>query len=177
MTKEEWRPIQDYEGLYEVNNFGDVRSISRTMSYVRFGKQEQRHIPEKILSKVLNKGYLYVVLSRNGHEARPKIHRLVASAFIPNPDNKPEVAHNDGNRANNIVSNLRWATPVENEADKKLHGTHVCGRKVWNAKLHEHQIVEIRTSQHPHTVLSKKYGVSDSHISAIRKGNRWSFLK
>ena len=73
------------------------------------------------------------------------VHRLVAKAFIPNPENKPHVAHNDGNPANNRVTNLRWATVEENMADTAIHGTRVQGEAHFRAKLSERDVHDIRT--------------------------------
>ena len=96
MTNEEiWCPIKDYEGLYEVSDKGRVRSI-------KFGK-------ERILKPLRNTcGYLQVQLWKNGEKKNLLVHRLVAQAFIPNPDNLPQVNHKDEDKENNSVQNLEW---------------------------------------------------------------------
>ena len=92
-----WKPIKGYEGLYEVSNFGRVKSI-------RFGK-------EKIMSsKAKGNKYLKIMLCKNKTYKRFYIHRLVAQAFLPNTDNLPCVNHKDENPLNNVVSNLEWCT-------------------------------------------------------------------
>lgn len=78
------------------------------------------------------------------HQSKHYVHRLVAAAFIPNPENKPDVAHWDGDGTNNAAHNLRWATEVENMADKKRHGTHIKGERHGNAKLTDAQVRDIR---------------------------------
>lgn len=100
----EWRPIEGYEGLYEVSNKGRVRSLN------------YRHTGEaKILRLCKNKdGYLCVHLSKNGTRYAKQVHRLVASAFIPNIGDKPQVNHIDGDKTNNKVDNLEWVTGKEN---------------------------------------------------------------
>lgn len=101
-VKEIWKDVVGYEGLYEVSNLGKVRSVSRgnRKGRVRVLYQSGR--------------YLDVVLSKEGKHKTHDVHRLVAMAFIPNPNNKAQIDHIDGNSINNNVTNLRWATPKEN---------------------------------------------------------------
>lgn len=97
---EEWRKIVGYEGLYEVSSFGRVRSLDRF--YYRLHKG-------KFLSPTKDRyGYLTVTLNCNGKSKTIKIHRLVAQAFLPNPDNLPQVNHKDEVKSNNCVENLEW---------------------------------------------------------------------
>ena len=106
--KEELRQIQGYEGLYEVSNLGRVKSLER---YDKIG----RLIKEKILTpRKDKKGYLYVGLSKDGVQRKFSIHRLVAIAFIPNPDNLPQVNHKDENKEHNWEDNLEWCTNIYN---------------------------------------------------------------
>lgn len=106
MTREVWRPIQDYEGLYEVSNFGRVRSYPRNGT-----KDKNIHILRQSLSKT---GYCRVALSKNSRMKSYGVHRLVAKAFIPNPEDKSEVNHIDGDPSNNSADNLEWVTRSEN---------------------------------------------------------------
>lgn len=107
---ETWRDIEGYEGLYEVSNLGNVRSLN----YLRTGKT-------KILKvRKYKNGYLYVDLCKNGKPKNFMIHRLVANAFISNPQNLPQVNHKDENKENNHVSNLEWCTCAYN----LNYGTH-----------------------------------------------------
>ena len=106
---ETWRPVVGYEGLYEVSDFGDVRSLN----YLHTGKTRVlKLIKEK-------KGYLLVNLYKEGKMKMYKAHRLVAQAFIDNPDNLPEVNHIDEDKTNNRVSNLEWCNHIYNSN----HGT------------------------------------------------------
>ena len=99
-----WKDINGYEGLYQVSNFGDVKSLNYNHTKT-----------EKILCpKNHHSGYKTVMLCNNGKNSNKSIHVLVASAFIPNPDQKPFVNHIDGNKGNNFVSNLEWVTAKEN---------------------------------------------------------------
>ena len=109
---EMWKPAIGYEGLYEVSNTGRVRGLERTVSTP---KGETKHIrsAEKVLTDV--HGYLYCYLYKNGQGKRYAVHRLVAFAFLPNPGNKREINHLDGNKHNNCVENLEWVTRKENQ--------------------------------------------------------------
>ena len=107
--EEIWKDVTGYEGLYKVSNFGQVKSLKRLNSY-------GRTVPEKILKPHPNvkSGYLCVNLHKNNKQTMVFIHRLVATAFIPNPQNLPQVSHKDETRTNNAVDNLEWVTNKEN---------------------------------------------------------------
>ncbi len=105
-TMEIWRDIKGFEGLYQVSNLGRVKSLSNNKSR-----------KEKIRSfKTDADGYLRVDLWKNGLSITKQVQSLVAEAFIPNPENKPEVHHIDGDTQNNQVSNLMWVTREEHRA-------------------------------------------------------------
>ena len=106
--EEIWADVKGYEGRYKISNFGRVKSIGRFSI--------QNHwIPEKILKQHKSQGgYLETSLYIDGKRTHKKIHRMVAEAFIPNPNNLPEVDHIDTDKNNNCVSNLRWVTHQEN---------------------------------------------------------------
>lgn len=102
-----WRDIKDYEGLYQISNLGRVRSLDR------FIKQALQYRLLKGRVKPCNKnpnGYLKINLCKNGNSKTFLVHRLVAQAFLPNPNNLPEVNHKDENKENNYVDNLEWCT-------------------------------------------------------------------
>ena len=97
---EVWKDIPEYEGLYQVSNLGNVRSLN----YRRSGEL-------KLLKQnTTKKGYKRVVLCKNGKEKNCRVHRLVAMTFIPNPNDYKEVNHKDENPSNNNVNNLEWCT-------------------------------------------------------------------
>ena len=101
---EEWKDIKGYEGLYQISNLGRVKSLSRIDS-------RGHKLNEKILKpKIRGYGYKAVMLSKNNIHKLYYIHRLVAEAFIPNPDNLPCVNHIDENKNNNCIENLEWCT-------------------------------------------------------------------
>lgn len=102
MPVEIWKPVVGYEGLYEVSSIGRVKSIKRNTAINR------------ILKPHNTKKYFQVCLCKNGIIAYKSVHRLVAEAFIPNPDNLPEVNHKDENKLNNEISNLEWISRSSN---------------------------------------------------------------
>lgn len=105
--EEIWKDIKGYEGLYQISNFGRVRSLER--------KVKGRKYRRKFLSIQKNKnGYQKVGLYNSPNHKSISIHRLVALNFIPNPHNKKCVNHKDGNKENNKVNNLEWVTHSEN---------------------------------------------------------------
>lgn len=113
--EEKWIDIQGYNGIYEVSNLGRVRSNARKEKYEVNGTIVVRHRKEKILASCIdNMGYALVVLCLNNKAKSIKVHRLVATYFVKNPDNKNVVNHIDGNKTNNISTNLEWCTTKEN---------------------------------------------------------------
>ena len=109
-SKEEWRAIQGYEGIYEVSNFGNVRSVDRYLDCKI--KNVNKHLWKgRIISQQKRKdGRLTVALYSHSKRKRMLVHRVVADAFIPNPNNYPCINHKDENPANNKVENLEWCT-------------------------------------------------------------------
>lgn len=120
--KEIWKDISGYEGFYLVSNMGRVKSLPYEIKYInKYGVETTTNIKGKILnpSKVGRgwddgDGYLSVTLHNRSKNRRFLVHRLVAKAFVPNPDGKPQVNHIDGDKANNRADNLEWCTREEN---------------------------------------------------------------
>ena len=107
--KEIWKDIQGYEGLYQVSNLGNVKSFYFD--------------PPIILKSCKNqKGYLHIVLNKNGIKKTVRIHRLVAQAFVDNPNNKEQVNHIDGIKINNNACNLEWVSNQENISHASKNG-------------------------------------------------------
>ena len=111
-----WKDVFGYEGLYEISNFGNIKSIERLIIRTsKKGIETPQLIKESIKKGSPDKdGYLKVCLWKKGVYKTTSIHRLVALNFIPNPKNKPQVNHIDENKRNNYINNLEWNTCIEN---------------------------------------------------------------
>lgn len=165
MDKEIWRDIEGLEERYQVSNKGRIKSL--------LGKK-----PRILSPSFINGGYLLVNLR---YSKGKLVHRLVAKAFIPNPENKSEVNHIDGDKTNNNVENLEWVTPKENTTHAFLmnlvHRSE--GEKSPRAKFTKQQILSIReewipnSKEHSARALAKKYGVSSSTIERIVNRKRY----
>lgn len=109
-----WEDIPGYEGLYQVSNHGRVKCLPKVW-FSGMGNNIKRSLPERIKGvRSTGNGYNQTTLHKDGVAINYTIHRLVAQSFIPNPDNKPQINHKDGNKKNNHVSNLEWCTSAEN---------------------------------------------------------------
>lgn len=104
--EEIWKDMKGFEGLYQVSNFGRVRSMKA------WNSEKAMHLKHASINK--NSGYPFVTLYDGKRKTYAMLHRLVAEAFIPNPENKPQVSHLDETRTNCRVDNLAWATAKEN---------------------------------------------------------------
>lgn len=156
--------IPGYEGLYEIDRQGNVYSIVSTSSRRKGIIKQQDN----------GTGYKRVNLfDKNGKTKKHYIHRLVAEAFIPNPDNLPEVNHIDCNKNNNSVDNLEWCNRKDNlnhsyeNGLKRTCENHGCHKLTWD---NVHDIREKKLSQKEY---AKKYKVSQSTISAIQSNKLW----
>lgn len=133
----------------------------------------------ELTQHVSKRGYYIVHFELRG-KTWP-VHRMVALTFIPNPDDKPEVAHNDGVKLNNDKSNLRWATRQENSDDIDRHGTRAQGEGHPSHILTEEQALEIHRltvkkapRQHPyHREIAERFGVTRECVTRIANENRW----
>ena len=112
MEQEIWKDIKGFEGIYQISSLGRVRSLDR---WVNSKNESNKLVKGRILTPVYDKdGYTMVTLSSHGEHLKCKVHRLVCSAFIPNPENKPQVDHINAIKNDNRVENLRWCTSKEN---------------------------------------------------------------
>lgn len=168
-----WKDITGFEGMYQVSNQGRVRSLDRTITMKNGGT---RFCKGKVLKPTVNSsGYLHLGLGKGVYQY---VHRLVAQEFLPNPDNLPEVNHEDGDKRNNEVTNLRWVTPSENQLHSKATGLAKTGEEHVQARLSNEDVRYIREvyiPKHPEfggKPLAERFGVARSIISRIVNGTR-----
>lgn len=170
---ETWKPIPDYEGLYEISSHGRVRSLPRTVS---FGAR-QRVTPAKVIAPYIRPiGYHTVKLGKGGRKRSAYIHRLVALVFIGPCPSRHEVCHRDGDKSNNRADNLYWGTRKQNIADNLRMGRHPFGESHGMAKLTAEQVIAIRADDRRANDISEDYPVSVAMIRRIKKRRNWSHL-
>ena len=120
--EETWKWIDGYKNMYQVSNFGNVRSVDRDV-YCEVSPNKLQRILGKVLKQGANhKGYPIVYLSKNGKQKTIAVHRLVAKAFIENPLSLPQVNHKDGCKTNNYVNNLEWCDNSYNQKHAWANG-------------------------------------------------------
>lgn len=153
--KEIWKPVKGYESLYQVSDNGRVRSS---------------HTGKYISQRVGYDGYVRVSLSNNGKQKSLFLHRLIGQAFVPNPNNYPEINHKDENKQNNSLSNLEWCTHKYNSN----YGTRVNRMAITNYEpviQYTKDGTEVARYQSQKEAMDKT-GLSNRHISCCCKGKR-----
>lgn len=167
-----WRQVPGFPG-YEVSDAGRVRSMLKA----GFG-------PAPTTPRVLRPhgdldGYLRVHLRRDGRTFSRKLGCLVLEAFIgPRPD-RHDACHNDGNRQNDALQNLRWDTRAGNLADTLQHGTRTRGARTGTAKLTDQDVREIRAALaagHSQSTVAARHRIAQTTVSKIKRGTRWGWL-
>lgn len=162
MSEEIWKDIERYEGLYKISNLGRVKSLKRH-------SVNNANTKDRILKPSLDrKGYQRVILSKNGIKSNNKIHRIVAEAFIANPENKPQVNHIDEDKTNNRVDNLEWMTNEEN----RNHGTAIKRMCITNSKPIICTKGDMREKYASQKEFCLKYNLSSGHVSEVVSGKR-----
>lgn len=177
--KEIWLPIPNFPG-YLISSLGRVKSLPRLSTTIRNGVYTPIKVKGRFLAtKPRVSGYAQVTLSFNGTQLHEWVHRLVAQAFVPNPNNLPNVLHGDDNRTNNNFRNLTWGTKVDNLQDRIRRRRSAMGSRQGSSKLLESDILKIRklvSNGLTLKVVSSKFGVSISTISSIANNHSWKHV-
>lgn len=161
---EKWKPVKGYEGLYEVSNCGNVKSLARR-------DRNNRGVSERILRMAANtSGYNRVILAKDGTRKTCYVHRLVAEAFIPNGNELPMINHIDENKLNNRVENLEWCTAKYNsnygETGKRI--AEALSKAVCQYTPSGAFVAEYCSSQEANRVT----GIPQGNISRVINGER-----
>jgi len=175
-AEERWLPVVGYEGLYEVSDWGRVKSLERLVKHSREGHQL---LSSRVLRPACNirSGYPYADLRENGKRRAIPVHRLVLEAFVSLRPEGMECCHNDGNPANNRLENLRWDTRHSNHADKLRHGTHNRGENHCRSKLNANQVLAIRADPRLQREIAVDHGICQGTVSQIKRRERWAWLE
>lgn len=183
----QWKPINNYEGYYEISNQGEVRSVDRVIVLkTKDGKDRPCHFKQKLLKKHIEKGKksnikdrYYTAFSKDGKRVRFYIHRLVAEHFIRKPKSNEQINHLDGNPLNNYVDNLEWVTAAENMRhafDNKLIKTEKPVRQIDKVTG---KVIKVHRSE---SEACRNMGVSQTKVlRAIQrdgtcKGYKWEYV-
>ncbi len=165
-----WKNIKGYEELYQVSDQGRVKSLPRNGFHGGILK-----------SVLINNGYLHISLSKRNTIKNYSIHRLVLKHFVGICKEGFVACHNNGNKQDNRLSNLRWDTCSNNEKDKLKHGTDLRGEKHHQTKLTNKEVLLIKgllkSKKYTQRYLSKIFKVSPSCICHIKKGNAWAWCR
>lgn len=158
--------------------FADQQGVIWSRKRGRSGRWENVHALKPYMD---SEGYLHVSIYRAGRKKRTSVHQLVAEAFFgPRPQNKV-VCHLNGNQADNRPGNLKYVTQAENIGHKKMHGTYICGDADPKAKVTDEdcrQIMKmIRMGRMTQRKIAEIFGVSESHLSALKYGRIRKHLK
>ena len=162
-----WKDIPEYEGIYQINNFGIVKRIERKSKYRKNVK-----IKEKIIKEYIGTwGYKMVSLYKNNHQKTEFVHRLIAKTFIQNPNNYPVINHKDGNKLNNNINNLEWCTVSHNNKEAYRIGIkkpRVNAKKILQLTKDNKIIKEWNSASE----VQKKLGYSQGNICEVCNGRR-----
>ena len=171
---ETWRDIEGYEGIYQVSDLGNVRSVDRLDAANHKIKGRAMRLSQRRTK------YLQLSLSAEGKNKKHMVHRLVAQAFIPNPYSKSDVNHVNGVKDDNRLSNLEWCTHKENVDHAIRTGLfRPVGESGGNAKLTEDDVQHIRwlaAEGVKQEVLAEEWGVTRSGIRHVVTGRTWSHV-
>jgi predicted DNA-binding protein YlxM (UPF0122 family) len=177
---EKWVDIKGFEGIYQVSDYGHVCSLDRLV-WNKANKRHQKTTGRTLKVKVTKKGYVEVCLyDKDSKKHYFLVHRIVAEAFIQNPENKPQVNHENGVKSDNRADNLEWSTRKENMNHALKTGLTKIGSDSTSSKLTNNQVKEIRelfaTKKYSFNELGRMFSVHGAGIGKIIKGKTWKHL-
>lgn len=175
--KEQWRDVKGLKGFYQISDRAAVKSLPRKIV-------TSHGVIRRVFGCILRpyksrNGYLTVKIGTSQRDKKHYfIHKMIAKAFIPNPNNKKHINHIDGNKLNNKISNLEWCTLKENIQHAFRTGLTVSakGEAAGRAKLSNKQVLEILNSNLTSRQLGKIYSVSKTSVWAIKTGLSWNHI-
>lgn len=175
-----WKPVRGYEGIYEVSNTGKIRSLDRMATSQ--GKAHKTVYGKLLKSGLQRNGYLRVDLCKDGEIQHCFVHRIVADAFVENPNSFPMVNHKDENKANNNADNLEWCTAKYN-SNYGTRGKRIAERlSAVKCKPVAQYLNGVLIAVFPSTI-SARHITDPSHIGACCNGKRkhaggyeWQFI-
>lgn len=157
--QEIWKDIEGYEGIYQISNLAKIKRIAPYSNQYNIKWKSNKILNTKIQDQ---HDYCIVILSKNNKRHCFRVHRLVAQTFIPNPENKPQVNHIDGNKSNNKVSNLEWCTCSENlyHSYRTLHRKSAVAKRIMQYDLN-HTFIKLWESS---LQIEKELHINHSNI-------------
>ncbi len=176
MENERWVPVKNYEGRYEVSDAGRVRSLKRTEECMG----GIRHRDACLLIPNCHNGYARLRLCKDGVASRFSVHRIVASHFLDNPKNYPQINHKDGNKTNNAASNLEWCNASQNALHKAYSLGKGVGEDNWHSVAKEIQVRQIRELASlcmPSAEIADRLGLGLSCVEHIRYRRSWKHVQ
>tara|TARA_R110000765_G_scaffold421407_1_gene527545 strand:+ start:240 stop:791 length:552 start_codon:yes stop_codon:yes gene_type:complete len=175
-----FKPVKGYEGLYEVSTYGNVKSLPKE-KLTQWGLRVTR---ERILKvdTYHPKGYRFVTLIKNGIRKSHSVHRLVATAFIPNPENYPQLNHKDTIKDNNVVDNLEWCNNSHNQLHAFKYGLNKPnkGEAHGMSKVTEEDVFKIREFHQRYQISNRNLGlifnITKHHVQQIVSRTTWKHI-
>lgn len=165
---ETWKDVAGWEGMYQVSDQGKIRSLDRTVIR-RDGKVKRFRGKDLKLNGAGNHGYLAIKFTRNSSPHFYLVHRLVLTAFVRPGKGSEEGCHDDGNKRNNVVTNLRWGSREENCKDRIRHG--VNGKKLVPSDIRK--VRRLRKKGWTQHAIGAEVGVSPTMVGNILRGDSW----
>ena len=178
-----WVDVKDYEGIYQISNLGRIKTLPRIKRNFNINTKQLEEImlPEKIRKPQLTRyGYYRIGLTKNHKQIYYSVHRLVAEAFIPNPENLPQINHKDENKLNNCVSNLEWCTARYNAN----YGTR--NKRTGEPQMKKIRCVETNTVYKSLSEASRVTEINIGNLSSVCNGKvgyktaggyHWEYIK